>query len=90
MSIELYPKHAGIINNFSAAVLGQEPLFVRGEEGINGVQLMNAIELSGWKGGAPVTLPVDEDEYLQYLNEKRKNGVKKSGAETVSNTMGTY
>jgi predicted dehydrogenase len=90
LEIEKYPKHAGIINNFSAHILGEEPLFVAGEEGINGVELMNAIELSGWKGGAPVTLPVDEDEYLQMLNEKRKNGRKKFGAETVTNTMGTY
>ena len=34
---------------------------------------MNAIELSGWRGGERVTLPVDEDEYLELLNEKRKN-----------------
>lgn len=31
---------------------------------------MNAIELSGWKGGEPVTLPIDGDEYLKEL-EKR-------------------
>ena len=67
------PAHSGIINNFTAAILGKEELFVRGEEGINGVELMNAIELSGWRGGERVTLPVNEDEYLEALNEKRKN-----------------
>lgn len=67
------PAHSGIVNNFTAAILGKEELFVRGEEGINGVELMNAIELSGWRGGERVTLPVNEDEYLEALNEKRKN-----------------
>ena len=65
------PQHAGIINNVAAAILGKEPLFVDGSEGIRGVELMNAIELSGWKNGALVTLPVDEEEYLSMLNERR-------------------
>lgn len=67
----LNPKHAGIINNFTAAIRGEEPLFVDGTEGINGVELMNAIELSGWNGGVTVTLPVDEDKYFCALNEHR-------------------
>ena len=67
------PSHSGIINNFTAAILGREQLFVSGVEGINGVELMNAIELSGWRGGERVALPVNEDEYLEILNEKRKN-----------------
>ena len=66
------PQHAGIINNFTAAILGKEKLFVTGTDGIAGVELMNAIELSGWRGGERVTLPVNEDEYLEILNEKRK------------------
>ncbi len=65
------PQHSGIINNFANAVLGLEPLFVDGREGIAGVELMNAIELSGWLGGAEVTLPVDEDVYLAKLNAYR-------------------
>lgn len=67
----LNPKHAGIINNFTAAIRGEEPLFVDGTEGINGVELMNAIGLSGWNGGVTVTLPVDEDKYFCALNEHR-------------------
>ena len=67
------PQHVGIINNFANAILGIEELFIEGVEGINGVELMNAIELSGWKNGAMITLPINEDEYLEILNEKRKN-----------------
>ena len=61
-------QHAGIINNFANALLGLEEFFVDGTEGIHGVELMNAIELSGWKGGEKILLPVDEEEYLKELN----------------------
>jgi len=65
------PQHAGIINNFTNALLGMEDFFVDGTEGINGVELMNAIELSGWFNGEPVTLPIDGDKYLFELNKRR-------------------
>ena len=66
------PQHAGIINNFISAILGREELFSAGLSGIRGVELMNAIELSGWRGGARVTLPIDDDEYLEELTKRRK------------------
>ncbi len=85
------PQHAGIINNFANALLGKEDFFVQGVEGINGVELMNAIELSGWKGGAKVTLPVNEDEYLEELNKHRATSkLKEVDDNTVTNTTGTY
>ena len=65
------PQHKGIINNFANAILGIEPLFVDGRDGVAGVELMNAIELSGWLGGAEVSLPVDEELYLEELNKRR-------------------
>ena len=85
------PQHAGIINNFTAALLGKEELFVSGVDGLAGVELMNAIEFSGWKGGASVTLPVDEDEYLDELNKRRATSrLKTNVSNTVANTEGTY
>ena len=85
------PQHAGIINNFTAALLGKEELFVKGTDGMAGVELMNAIELSGWRGGARVTLPVDEDEYLAELNIRRANSRRKENVvETIADTAGTY
>ncbi|MBQ8343425.1 MAG: Gfo/Idh/MocA family oxidoreductase [Clostridia bacterium] len=85
------PQHAGIINNFANALLGKEEFFVDGLEGINGVELMNAIELSGWKSGAKVCLPVDEDEYLAELNKRRATSRLKVGNDNyVQNTAGSY
>jgi len=84
-------QHAGIINNFANALLGKEELFVDGREGISGVELMNAIELSGWLDGKEITLPVDEELYLSELNKRRETSRRKeSGDAAVSNTANTY
>ena len=85
------PQHLGILNNFANAVLGLEKLFINGVEGIYGVELMNAIELSGWRNGNPVTIPVDEEEYLQELNVRRANSrLKEAVEEVVVDTNGTF
>ena len=85
------PQHMGIINNFIAAIRGEEPLFVDGTEGINGVEMMNAMELSGWNGGEPISLPVDEERYLRELEQHVANSVKKTVADAaVADTAGTF
>ena len=84
-------QHEGIINNFANAILGIEPLFVDGKEGIRGVELMNAIELSGWNGGKEVTLPVNEEEYIEQLNAHRAvSRWKTADDSTINDTTGTY
>ena len=84
-------QHSGIINNFANALIGKEELFVDGREGINGVELMNAIELSGWLDGKEITLPVDEELYLSELNKRRETSRhKESNDAEVSNTANTY
>lgn len=84
-------QHVGIMNNFANYLLGLEDLFVDGTEGINGVELMNAIELSGFLGGEPVSLPIDGKKYLKILNEKRANSRRKEVVnEKAQNTEGTY
>ena len=84
-------QHVAIVNNFANAILGKEELFVSGKEGIKGVELMNAIELSGWKNGKTVTIPVNEKEYLKQLNKRRKKSqLKEIGEVVVADTRGTY
>ena len=63
-------QHIGIINNFTNAILGKEKLFVDGKEGINGVQIMDAMLLSGFLGGKEVSLPINDDLFLSELNKK--------------------
>ena len=77
-------QHTGIIQNFTNAILGTEEQFVDGKEGVFGVELMNAIELSGWKDGEKVSLPVNEDEYLQELNKRRATSRLKVGEEKAA------
>ena len=85
------PRHAGIINNFANALLGLEPLFVSGVDGFNGVELMNAIELSGWRNGEAVSLPVNEDEYLAELNARRATSrLKEEVCGSIANMEGTF
>ena len=81
------PQHAGIINNFANAILGIEEQFVAGEDGFNGVELMNAIELSGWNNGEEIVLPVNEEKYLEELNKRRATSRLKEDKDTIASDM---
>ena len=85
-------QHVGIINNFANSILGLEEQFVEGADGIYGVELMNAIELSGWYNGAEIVLPVSEDDYIKELNKRRANSRVREGVvdivEDTSNSFG--
>ena len=63
------PQHAGIMRNFAAAILRGAPLLAPAAEGINSVELANAILLSSWTDG-PVTLPLDAALYARWLKRK--------------------
>ena len=85
----LNPQHKGILNNFSNAILGIEPLFVDGKEGINGVELMDSMLLSTWLGKT-VELPIDDELYLEELNKRIQTSRRKVTTGAVLNTEGTY
>lgn len=82
-------QHVGVLNAFAGNILSGTPLVAEGKEGINGLMLSNAIHLSSWLG-KPVTLPVDEDLFLEQLDQRRKNSKKKDVQEVTFNTEGTY
>lgn len=84
------PQHLGIINNFTQSILGKEKLFVDGTDGLRGVELMNAIEYSGWHGGVETHVPVNEDEYIAELNKKCVGSRTKNVSEKLADTTGTY
>lgn len=83
-------QHVGVLRAFAANILRGEPLVAAGEEGINGLMLSNAMHLSSWLG-KPVTLPIDEDLFLEKLNELRMNSRKKENVQEVTfDTSGSY
>lgn len=59
-------KHAIITQNFVDAILDGVPLLARGEEGINSVELANAMVFST-RLGKPVDLPLDGAAYERVL-----------------------
>ena len=86
------PQHVGILRNFTNAILGKEELFVKGEEGLMGVELMDACMLSGWLERA-VELPIDDELYLSELNKRRATSKRKENVQEavvdLSNTFGS-
>lgn len=65
-----YTSHPGIMENFCQSILNGTPLYADGLEGINGLEISNAIHLSDWTGGGWVDLPVDEELFCKLLSEK--------------------
>ena len=83
-------QHIGICRNFTNAILGSEELFVDGTEGINGVELMDAMLLSTWLD-KPVNIPIDEDVYYEELKKRIATSRRKENVvETVLDTEGSY
>ena len=84
-------QHVGILNNFANAILGIEPLFVKGEEGIKSVQMMNAMLLSTWLDRA-VELPIDDELYLSQLNRRIADStvIKKETPDVVLDISSSY
>ena len=83
-------QHKGILQNFVNCILNGEELIAPGYDGINGLTISNAAYLSTWTDNW-VNLPIDEDLFLEKLNEKIAASTDKSGvAEQVFDTEGSY
>jgi predicted dehydrogenase len=62
--------HADLVANFARAIRDGEPLLCPGEEGIGGLELADAMLLSG-NTGQPVDVPVDRAAFDAWLAEMR-------------------
>lgn len=81
--------HKQIIQNFTNAILCGEELLSPGTDGIYELTLSNASYLSSWKGGIPIKLPFDNNEFDVMLEEKIKHS--KANKETATkNASGKY
>jgi predicted dehydrogenase len=62
-------EHRTITRNWVSAIADGKPLLAQGSEGINGVQLANAMLLSAWTDDW-ATVPTDEERFYALLQEK--------------------
>ena len=86
----LNPQHIGVLNAWAGAILRGTPLVANGVEGINGVQLSNAMHLSAFLGKT-VELPVDEDVYYEELMKRVATSRRKENVSAVfADTSDTY
>lgn len=82
--------HLGILQNFANAVLHGEELIAPGYDGINGLEISNAIHFSDWTGET-VELPVDRERFYEMLRERASHSPKKAHVvSTISDLQGTY
>lgn len=83
-------QHNGVLAAFASAILNGTELIARGQEGINGLALSNAMYLSSWLD-CKVELPLDEELYLSELNKRRQNSAQKTSVSgVIFDTTGTY
>jgi predicted dehydrogenase len=64
-------EHRGIMKDFTAAITQGTPLLAPGAEGINSLELSNAMLLSAWTDNW-VNLPVNEDQFFDQLQQRMK------------------
>lgn len=83
-------QHTGICRNFTNAILGIEPLFVDGKEGLKSVELMDAMLMSTWLNKM-IELPIDDEKYYELLLKQIKNSkIHKNVEEKILDTKDTY
>ncbi len=83
------PQHPGVLNAFAGAILRGEPLVAKGEEGINGLTLSNAMHLSSWTN-AQVSIPFDENLFERMLKELARTSRHKEDLNIVFDTETSY
>ena len=67
----IYGQQSRIIKNFVKAIEcgDKDVLIAKAEEGINGLTLINAMNMSSWLN-RPIDLPLDKDAYADMLSQK--------------------
>lgn len=72
------PQHAGVLNAFANAILHGGELVARGEEGINGLTLSNAMHLSAWLDKEIDITTFDHDLFYAELEKRIKTSRRKT------------
>ena len=84
------PQHSGVMNAWADAILHNGTLVAKGEEGLNGLTLSNAMHLSAFLG-KEIELPFDDELYYNELMKRVKNSRQKTEVKAVfADTSGSY
>jgi predicted dehydrogenase len=83
--------HRAVTRDWVNAILHGKPMLARGEEGIHGVTLANAMLMSTWTKGW-IDLPLDEEVYYRLLQERVAKSTWKTAAidAPVADLAGSY
>jgi len=73
-------EHKAVTTNWVRAISDGTPLLAPGQDGVNGVELANAMLLSAWTDSW-VDLPIDEELFFQTLQEKVRTSAGKGQPE---------
>lgn len=86
-----YPEeaHAGILRNFTRAILYGEALLAPGYDGINELTISNAAYLSAWTGKT-IELPLDTAEFDRLLAERAAVSSYSPDKESKGEATGRY
>ncbi len=84
-------QHVGILRDFTNALIKGTKLLAPGEEGIKGLMISNAMQLSTWTDSW-VDMPIDEELYYAKLQEQiaKSNTNKKVGDYVTLDVKGTH
>ncbi len=75
--------HAGILQNWTNAILHGEELLSPGRDALNELTISNAAYLSQWTGNAPVALPMDTAAFDALLAERAAASRRKTTSGTT-------
>lgn len=79
------------MRNFAAAVLRGEELIAKGEEGIRGLTISNAILLSAWTGEIVDLNQFPHERFYGLLQEKIKSSTAvKEERQVIADTSNSY
>lgn len=72
--------HTGVLQSFADCILGGSPLIADGSEGINSLEISNAVYLSEWTGNKEIKLPLRAEEFDAYLRRRAASSSFSEGA----------
>ena len=77
------PQHKGVLNQFADAILHGGELVARGEEGINGLTISNAMHLSSWLDKEIDLTNFDSDLFYEELKKRIATSRRKTATREV-------